>query len=74
MISENEKNQLRFRNFDWRLNLVTDCRSKQRVMLPKYTIQLELEKMTGSEAQLNVEGKSDEEEAKGKTVLVDREI
>ena len=44
LIEENERGSLHFKDVDWRLNLVTATRQKQKMMLPKYTMKIELEK------------------------------
>ena len=41
-MSENEKDVLRYKDLDWRLNLVVACRARQKVMVPKYTVKLDL--------------------------------
>ena len=43
MLEENQKNLRKFRELDWRLNMVTNCRAREKVMVPKYTIQMTLE-------------------------------
>lgn len=44
LLEENERGTLHFKDVDWRLNMVTGCRQKQRMFLPKYTMHLHLEK------------------------------
>jgi hypothetical protein len=41
-MSENEKDVKRFKDLDWRLNLVTSCRARQKIMVPKFTMKLDL--------------------------------
>ncbi len=47
--SENDLNVKRFHDFDWRLNLVTATRARQKVMVPKYTVKLDLASSRESE-------------------------
>lgn len=44
LLDENERGTLHFKDVDWRLNLVTATRQKQRMLLPKYTMRIHLEK------------------------------
>ena len=44
LLEENERGTLHFRDVDWRLNLVTATRQRQKMMLPKYTMKIHLEK------------------------------
>ena len=46
LLDENERGTLHFKDVDWRLNLVTATRQKQRMLLPKYTMRIHLEKHT----------------------------
>ena len=39
---ENKIGKLRLLNVDWRLSLVTACRQKQKMMVPKYTMQIQV--------------------------------
>ena len=39
---ENKIGKLRLLNVDWRLSLVTACRQKQKLMVPKYTVQIQV--------------------------------
>ena len=41
--NENEVGRLLLTNVDWRLSLVSACRQKQKMMVPKYTMQLKFE-------------------------------
>ena len=41
--NENEVGRLLLTNVDWRLSLVSGCRQKLKMMVPKYTMQLEFE-------------------------------
>ena len=43
LIQDNSKGSIVFKDFNWRLNMVTACRQRQRMMLPKYTVKLDLE-------------------------------
>jgi hypothetical protein len=36
----------RFKDLNWRLSVVTSCRARQKVMVPKYTLKLDLETST----------------------------
>ena len=38
---ENKLNKLQLQTVDWRLSLVTGSRQKQKMMVPKYTLQLQ---------------------------------
>ena len=44
LASENDKDVRRFKDLDWRLNLVTSCRARQKIMVPKFTMKLDLAK------------------------------
>ena len=46
LASENDRDVKRFKDFDWRLNLVTSCRARQKTMVPKYTCKLDLKANT----------------------------
>ena len=48
LLEENERGTLHFKDIDWRLNMVTACRQRQRMFLPKYTMHLHLEKKAES--------------------------
>ena len=41
--NENEVGRLLLTNVDWRLSLVSGCRQKLKMMVPKYTMQLKFE-------------------------------
>ena len=36
----------RFKDLNWRLSVVTSCRARQKVMVPKFTLKLDLETST----------------------------
>ena len=42
LMSENDKDVRRFKDLDWRLNLVVGCRARQKIMVPKFTMKLDL--------------------------------
>ena len=42
---ENERGSLRFKDFDWRLNIVTACRQRNKMMAPKYSLKLSLQEV-----------------------------
>lgn len=42
LASENERETKRFKDLDWRLSLVTGCRARQKTMVPKFTMKLDL--------------------------------
>lgn len=42
--NENKIDINAYKNMDWRLSLVSACRARQKVMVPKYTMRLELQK------------------------------
>ena len=42
LASENEKDVKSFRDLDWRLTVVTGCRTRQKILVPKYTLKLDL--------------------------------
>ena len=44
LATENDKDVRRFKDLDWRLNLVTSCRARQKIMVPKFTMKLDLAK------------------------------
>ena len=46
LAAENDKDVMRFKDLNWRLNLVTSCRARQKIMVPKYTLKLDLERST----------------------------
>lgn len=48
LLEENERGTMHFKDVDWRLNMVTACRQKQRMFLPKYTMHVLLEKKAES--------------------------
>eukprot|EP00347_Sterkiella_histriomuscorum_P000266 403376539 len=39
---ENESDIKRFKDFDWKMSLVTGCRARQKIMVPKYTLKLDI--------------------------------
>ncbi len=41
-MSENERDVKRFKDLDWRLTLVTSCRARQKILVPKYTVKLDI--------------------------------
>ena len=43
LMKENERGSVHFKDMEWRLNLVTACRQRQKMLFPKYTIKLDLE-------------------------------
>ena len=43
LMRENERGTVHFKDMEWRLNLVTACRQRQKMLFPKYTIKLDLE-------------------------------
>ena len=48
LLDENERGTMHFKDVDWRLNMITACRQKQRMFLPKYTMHIQLEKKAES--------------------------
>ena len=38
---DNQLGRVRLQNVDWRLSMVTACRQKQKMMVPKYTMLLQ---------------------------------
>ena len=42
LAAENDKDVKRFKDMNWRLNVVTSCRARQKIMVPKYTLKLDL--------------------------------
>ena len=52
---ENKKDVRSFRDLDWRLNLVTSCRARQKIMIPKYTVRLELQNEGNAAASDKIE-------------------
>ena len=46
LAAENDKDVKRFKDLNWRLSVVTSCRARQKVMVPKYTLKLDLETST----------------------------
>ena len=49
LAAENEKDVKRFKDFNWRLNVVTATRARQKIMVPKYTVKLDLATSTVEE-------------------------
>lgn len=47
LASENERETKRFKDLDWRLSLVTGCRARQKTMVPKFTMKLDLQTQGG---------------------------
>ena len=43
LAAENDKDVKRFKDLNWRLSVVTSCRARQKVMVPKYTLKIDLE-------------------------------
>ena len=43
LLSENERDIKRFKDLDWKLSLVTACRARQKTMVPKYTVKLDVQ-------------------------------
>lgn len=39
---ENLKDVVKFSDMEWRLSMVSATRSKQKIMVPKYTVKLDL--------------------------------
>ena len=50
LAAENDKDVKRFKDLNWRLSVVTSCRARQKVMVPKYTLKIDLETSTIEEA------------------------
>ena len=48
---ENKIGKLRLLNVDWRLSLVTACRQKQKLMVPKYTMQIQVNELLKNEEE-----------------------
>ena len=40
---ENQKDIVKFSDLEWRLSMVSATRSKQKIMVPKYTVKLDLQ-------------------------------
>ena len=40
---ENQKDTIKFSDLDWRLSMVTATRSKQKMLVPKYTVKLDVQ-------------------------------
>ena len=49
LMTENGKDVRRYKDLDWRLNLVLGCRARQKVMVPKFTMKLDLATNTNEE-------------------------
>lgn len=43
---ENDKDVKRFKDMDWKLSLVTSCRARQKIMVPKYTLKFDITENT----------------------------
>ena len=43
MVKENQRGNVTFKDMNWRLNMVTACRQRQKMMFPKFTVKLDLE-------------------------------
>ena len=48
LAKENQKDQIRFAEMEWRLSVITSCRARQKIMVPKYTLKLDFEKEAGA--------------------------
>ena len=46
---ENESSSVRYKDFDWRLSMVTACRQHQKIMQPKFTARLDLQQLQAQE-------------------------
>ena len=67
-MSENDKDVKSFKDFTWRLNLVTACRARQKIMVPKYTVKLDLDSnASGSVGENGEKGDSN----KGESYVLD---
>ena len=42
LLEENEDGIKRFKDLDWKLTLVTACRARQKILVPKYTLKVDL--------------------------------
>mmetsp|Transcript_4426 Transcript_4426/g.4170 ORF Transcript_4426/g.4170 Transcript_4426/m.4170 type:complete len:98 (-) Transcript_4426:129-422(-) len=51
LMLENKEGTLNYKNFDWKLNLVTNTRSKQKILQPKYTVKIEMMKETEKDGE-----------------------
>ena len=64
LAAENDKDVKRFKDLTWRLNLVTACRARQKVMVPKYTLKLDI-------ASSNLGGSDEAEGEKTESFVLD---
>ena len=57
---ENLADTARFNDLEWRLSLVTGTRLRQKMVLPKYTVKLDLQAATKAVGTQEVQTRSDE--------------
>ena len=46
---DNQRDIAKFSDMEWRLSMVTGCRARQKIMVPKYTIKLDLQKAVSAQ-------------------------
>uniref|UniRef100_A0A7S3IM53 COMM domain-containing protein n=1 Tax=Strombidium inclinatum TaxID=197538 RepID=A0A7S3IM53_9SPIT len=67
LMLENEKETVKFSDLDWRLSLVTACRSRQKIMVPKFTMKLDLQQ--GSVAAEDLKNNSTSKEGMESVIM-----
>ena len=51
---ENQSDSVRYKDFDWRLSMVTACRQHQKIMQPKFSTKLELQQLTSQKSSYDM--------------------
>ena len=57
---ENLSDVPKFNDLEWRLSLITATRARQKMMLPKYTVKLDIQPATKAVGAQEVQGKNEE--------------
>ena len=47
---DNFKETTKFQDLEWRLSMITSTRCRQKIMVPKYTVKMDVAKGDGSES------------------------
>ena len=50
MLDKDNTLETKFSDFEWRLSMVTSTRSRQKIMVPKYTVKMDLTSAAGTES------------------------
>ena len=65
---ENDRDTVKFSDLDWRLSMVTATRSKQKIMVPKYTVKMDVHT---ANAAANMERGAASEEQQLESIIFD---